>query len=184
MPPVPMTFRQAAKTDYIDGILVPKGTLFYIPVRIFPTPCRDSKLIWSSFFFLHLDSSDQHLERNMGRRCWRLEPQPLAKPATQIQLDVLFAIIHRRPTRLHRKDNVYYRDENRPGVCIIILISPPSAITYVFGKPKILTKTGFTGRWSITLNLLLRMKAKCLSPQRQSLWVSTLYDIELKRYLK
>lgn len=33
MPPVPMTFRQAAKTDYINGVLVPEGTLFYIPVR-------------------------------------------------------------------------------------------------------------------------------------------------------
>lgn len=33
MPPVPMTFRQAAKTDYIDGVLVPKGTIFYVPVR-------------------------------------------------------------------------------------------------------------------------------------------------------
>lgn len=34
MPPVPMTIRQAAKTQYIDGVLVPKGTLFYIPVRL------------------------------------------------------------------------------------------------------------------------------------------------------
>lgn len=33
MPPVPMTFRQAAKTDYVDGVLVPKGTRFYVPVR-------------------------------------------------------------------------------------------------------------------------------------------------------
>lgn len=32
MPPVPMTFRQAAKTDIIDGVVVPKGTFFYIPV--------------------------------------------------------------------------------------------------------------------------------------------------------
>jgi len=32
MPPVPLTVRVAAKTDYIDGVLVPKGTLFYIPV--------------------------------------------------------------------------------------------------------------------------------------------------------
>lgn len=37
LPPVPMTFRQAAKTDYIDGVLVPKGTIFYVPVR-FPPP--------------------------------------------------------------------------------------------------------------------------------------------------
>ncbi|KAF8966821.1 cytochrome P450 [Flammula alnicola] len=37
MPPVPMTFRQAAKTDYIEGILVPKGTLFYIPIRVINT---------------------------------------------------------------------------------------------------------------------------------------------------
>ncbi|KAG6831755.1 hypothetical protein H0H92_007907 [Tricholoma furcatifolium] len=35
MPPVPMSFRVANKTDYIDGVLVPKGTHFYIPVRAF-----------------------------------------------------------------------------------------------------------------------------------------------------
>lgn len=34
MPPVPMTFRQAAKNDYIDGVFVPKGTLLYVPVCI------------------------------------------------------------------------------------------------------------------------------------------------------
>ncbi|KAG6857715.1 hypothetical protein H0H87_004131 [Tephrocybe sp. NHM501043] len=32
LPPVPMTFRAANKTDYIDGVLVPKGTILYIPV--------------------------------------------------------------------------------------------------------------------------------------------------------
>ncbi|KAF8974541.1 cytochrome P450 [Flammula alnicola] len=37
MPPVPMTVRVAAKTDYIDGMLVPKGTLFYIPIRVVNT---------------------------------------------------------------------------------------------------------------------------------------------------
>ncbi|KAF9554234.1 cytochrome P450 [Agrocybe pediades] len=37
MPPVPMTFRQAAKTDFIDGVLVPKGTFFYIPIRVINT---------------------------------------------------------------------------------------------------------------------------------------------------
>ncbi|KJA18896.1 hypothetical protein HYPSUDRAFT_69561 [Hypholoma sublateritium FD-334 SS-4] len=37
MPPVPMTFRQAAKTDYIEGVLVPKGTIFYIPIRVINT---------------------------------------------------------------------------------------------------------------------------------------------------
>ncbi|THU80948.1 cytochrome P450 [Dendrothele bispora CBS 962.96] len=36
-PPVPMTFRQAATTDYIDGVLVPKGTLFYVPIRVVNT---------------------------------------------------------------------------------------------------------------------------------------------------
>ncbi|PPQ84713.1 hypothetical protein CVT24_002674 [Panaeolus cyanescens] len=34
MPPVPVTAREAAKTDYIDGVLVPKGTLIYIPIRV------------------------------------------------------------------------------------------------------------------------------------------------------
>ncbi|CAA7269376.1 unnamed protein product [Cyclocybe aegerita] len=37
LPPVPMTFRQAAKTDYIDGVLVPEGTLFYVPIRVINT---------------------------------------------------------------------------------------------------------------------------------------------------
>jgi len=32
MPPVPVTVRIAAKTDYIDGALVPKGTLLCFPV--------------------------------------------------------------------------------------------------------------------------------------------------------
>jgi len=34
LPPVPMTIRKAAKSDWIDGIYVPKGTLFYIPIRV------------------------------------------------------------------------------------------------------------------------------------------------------
>ncbi|KAG6886354.1 hypothetical protein C0992_004431 [Termitomyces sp. T32_za158] len=37
LPPVPMTFRSAKKTDYIDGVLVPKGTIFYIPIRVVNT---------------------------------------------------------------------------------------------------------------------------------------------------
>ncbi|KAJ3775477.1 cytochrome P450 [Lentinula raphanica] len=36
-PPVPMTFRQAASTDYVDGVLIPKGTLYYIPIRVVNT---------------------------------------------------------------------------------------------------------------------------------------------------
>lgn len=61
-PPVPMTFREAAKSDYIDGVFVPKGTYFYIPVR-------------PSFFFSAaeaygiVDSRHQHLERGLGRGC-------------------------------------------------------------------------------------------------------------------
>lgn len=37
LPPVPMTFRQAAKSDWIDGFWVPKGTLFYVPIRVINT---------------------------------------------------------------------------------------------------------------------------------------------------
>jgi len=36
-PPVPITLRKATKTDYIDGILVPKGTLLHIPIRVINT---------------------------------------------------------------------------------------------------------------------------------------------------
>ncbi|KAF9269046.1 cytochrome P450, partial [Marasmius fiardii PR-910] len=41
-PPVPMSFRQAASSDVIDGIFVPKGTIFYIPIRVVNT----MKNIW------------------------------------------------------------------------------------------------------------------------------------------
>ncbi|KAL0571358.1 hypothetical protein V5O48_008331 [Marasmius crinis-equi] len=37
MPPVPLTVRKAAKTDYVEGILVPKGTLLWIPIRVVNT---------------------------------------------------------------------------------------------------------------------------------------------------
>ncbi|KAL0069273.1 hypothetical protein AAF712_003638 [Marasmius tenuissimus] len=37
MPPVPVTVRKAAKTDYVEGVLVPKGTLIWIPIRVVNT---------------------------------------------------------------------------------------------------------------------------------------------------
>lgn len=33
MPSVPLTTRQAAVSDYIDGVYVPKGTIVSIPIR-------------------------------------------------------------------------------------------------------------------------------------------------------
>ncbi|KAJ3865621.1 cytochrome P450 [Lentinula novae-zelandiae] len=36
-PPVPMTFRQAATTDHVEGVLIPRGTLYYIPIRVVNT---------------------------------------------------------------------------------------------------------------------------------------------------
>ncbi|KLO20689.1 cytochrome P450 [Schizopora paradoxa] len=36
-PPVPMTLRKATKNDYIDGIMVMKGTIVYIPIRVVNT---------------------------------------------------------------------------------------------------------------------------------------------------
>ncbi|KAF8640723.1 hypothetical protein AX17_000375 [Amanita inopinata Kibby_2008] len=37
MPPVPLTIRTSNKTDYVGDILVPKGTAFYIPIRVVNT---------------------------------------------------------------------------------------------------------------------------------------------------
>ncbi|KAF5375769.1 hypothetical protein D9757_009010 [Collybiopsis confluens] len=37
MPPVPLTLRESGKSDYIDGYYVPKGTLFWIPIRVINT---------------------------------------------------------------------------------------------------------------------------------------------------
>lgn len=37
LPPVPLTVRTTNKTQYIDGVLVPKGTMLTIPVRFLPS---------------------------------------------------------------------------------------------------------------------------------------------------
>lgn len=37
MPPVPATARQASVDSVIDGVVVPKGTLLYIGVRVINT---------------------------------------------------------------------------------------------------------------------------------------------------
>ncbi|KAG6879651.1 hypothetical protein C0992_000093 [Termitomyces sp. T32_za158] len=42
LPPVPLTLRMTTKDDLVDGILVPKGTLLTIPIRIVNT----WKVIW------------------------------------------------------------------------------------------------------------------------------------------
>ncbi|KAI0319932.1 cytochrome P450, partial [Amylostereum chailletii] len=36
-PPVPITLREAAKSDWVDGTYVPKGTMFYLPIRAINT---------------------------------------------------------------------------------------------------------------------------------------------------
>ena len=53
-----MSFRQASKTDYIDGVLVPEGTLFYIPVRlVYFNPLFLSLLHFSHLHFFNLNPS-------------------------------------------------------------------------------------------------------------------------------
>ncbi|KAG6831946.1 hypothetical protein H0H92_006547 [Tricholoma furcatifolium] len=42
LPPVPLTVRTTTQDDYVDGILVPKGTLLTIPIRIVNT----WKVLW------------------------------------------------------------------------------------------------------------------------------------------
>lgn len=37
LPPVPITLREAARDDWVDGVFVPKGTLFYFPIRAINT---------------------------------------------------------------------------------------------------------------------------------------------------
>jgi len=34
MPPVPLTVRIAHEQNVLDGLVIPKGTMFYIPVHI------------------------------------------------------------------------------------------------------------------------------------------------------
>ncbi|CAK5271810.1 unnamed protein product [Mycena citricolor] len=37
LPPVPLTMRKAAKTDYVAGVLVPEGTVIQFPIRVINT---------------------------------------------------------------------------------------------------------------------------------------------------
>ncbi|KAJ6495383.1 cytochrome P450 [Mycena sanguinolenta] len=37
LPPVPLTLRMASKTEYVDGVLVPEGTVITIPIRVINT---------------------------------------------------------------------------------------------------------------------------------------------------
>lgn len=37
MPPVPMTFREAGKSGFIEETYVPKGTILYVPIRVINT---------------------------------------------------------------------------------------------------------------------------------------------------
>ncbi|KAJ7057867.1 cytochrome P450 [Mycena amicta] len=53
LPPVPLTLRVAEKTDYIDGVLVPKGTVINIPIRVINT----WKPVWGE------DAEEFHPER-------------------------------------------------------------------------------------------------------------------------
>jgi len=62
MPPIPLMLRIAARTDYIDGVLVPKGTIIQIPVI-------DPPLITTRDVIPLIDSRGEYLERDLGRRC-------------------------------------------------------------------------------------------------------------------
>nr|GAT53818.1 predicted protein [Mycena chlorophos] len=53
LPPVPITLRIAEKDDYIDGVLVPKGTIVNIPIRVINT----YKPVWGE------DAEEFHPER-------------------------------------------------------------------------------------------------------------------------
>jgi len=53
MPPVPLTVRIAKETGVIDDIVIPKGTMFYIPIR----PVNTWKAIWGE------DAEEFHPER-------------------------------------------------------------------------------------------------------------------------
>ncbi|KAJ3822431.1 cytochrome P450 [Lentinula raphanica] len=66
-PPVPMTFRQAATTDYVDGVLVPKGTLYYIPIRVVNT----LKDIWGE------DAEEFNPSRWLSEKCTGSTPPTL-----------------------------------------------------------------------------------------------------------
>lgn len=58
MPPVPMTIRQAAKSNWIEGHWVRKGTYFYIPVSLYtPSPHQPSAALIHACYRSHRSAS-------------------------------------------------------------------------------------------------------------------------------
>ena len=60
MPPIPLMLRIATRTDYIDGVLVPKGTIIQIPVI---DPLSALIIVRD---VIPLDSRGEYLEGNLG----------------------------------------------------------------------------------------------------------------------
>lgn len=63
MPPAPQTVRRAARTDYLNGYLVPKGTLLHIGVGRWATALRVNIESDRS-----TDTKCEHLDFCLGRR--------------------------------------------------------------------------------------------------------------------
>ena len=141
MPPVPMTFRQAAKTDYIDGVLVPEGTLFYIPVRLRSrsayVPINSLltfKIIPRNYFSLLY----QIRVINTWKEVWgenaeeymtlflllittthislQVLPCAMVGSTPSVQLTFLDALVPRWSSCMHRQDDVDHRNESCPWV--------------------------------------------------------------------
>jgi hypothetical protein len=75
-PPVPMTLRKAAKSDYVDGVWVPKGTFFCIGVYKYQ--------LYASLFHITLltDTGYKYMQRILGRRCRGVSDEPYANNTT------------------------------------------------------------------------------------------------------
>jgi len=69
-----------------------------------------------------IDSRSKHLERHLGRRCRRIPSGTMAQPSEGLSSNFFNALIHRRPTWMHWKDDGDYRDEDSPSVSDDFLI--------------------------------------------------------------
>jgi hypothetical protein len=102
-----MGVRQAGKTDYIDGVLVPKGTYLYIPIRVVNT----WKEIWGDDAEECVSLARYKPDVNLTLILKQIQAQSLAQPSAKIRPGDFIPYIPCWSTRLHRKRYGNLRNE-------------------------------------------------------------------------
>lgn len=114
MPPAPVINRTAREEGVLDGIVIPKGTMLYIPVSI--SRLLELQELCVSHGYVSKDSCYQHVESYVGRRCRGFLSRKVAESPGNISSKHFHALVHCRSACLHWKNDGDLRNEGDSGV--------------------------------------------------------------------